>query len=352
MRPFLHSIIKGERNDLAAWVVRIPLFLASLVYGLAVRSVVFLYTAGILPRRRLGVPVVSVGNLTVGGTGKTPIVIYLARMLSASQLRPVILTRGYMPRGSVRGSEFESDEAQVLREVLQDIPVVVNPDRYQGGLEAIERYKPDVLILDDGFQHWRLFRDLDIVLIDSADPFGNGQLLPCGILREPRSSLKRADLLVLTKTDRADTGALKDQLSVLCSGIPVVETVHRSRSLTRLYIKEFVNISHLSRPVVAFCGIGDPLSFKAMLVDLGADVKEFLHFLDHYAYGHEDMKNLRRICDELGVRTLITTRKDAVKLEAFEEFWQGYELFVLNIEIDIVHGQEHLINGINQLSHR
>lgn len=352
MKPFLFSIIKGERNDLAAWVVRIPLFLASLVYGLAVRSIVFIYTTGIMSRRRLSVPVVSVGNLTVGGTGKTPMVIYLARMLSASQIRPVILTRGYMPRGSVGGSDFLSDEAQVLREVLQDIPVVVNPDRYAGGLEAIERYKPDVLILDDGFQRWGLFRDMDIVLIDSADPFGNGQLLPCGILREPRSSLKRAEFLILTKTDRADTSALKDELSVLCPGIPVVETVHRARSLTRLYTKEFVNISHLSRPVIAFCGIGDPLSFKAMLVDLGADVKEFLHFSDHYAYGHEDMRNLRRICDELGVSTLVTTRKDAVKLEVFEDFWQGYELFVLNIEIDILHGQEQLINGIQRLSHR
>lgn len=352
MRAYLFSIISGKRNDLLAWGIRIPLFFLSLVYGLVLWLILFFYSCGLLPRRRLGVPVISIGNLTIGGAGKTPMVIYLARMLSAQNMRPVILTRGYMPQGSLRRSDFLSDEAEVLREVLPDIPVVVNPDRYLGGLEAIERYKPEILILDDGFQHWKLYRDLDIVLIDSSNPFGIGQLLPCGILREPLSSLKRAHVLVLTKTEQGDPLTLKDQLSRLCRHIPIVETVHRPKSLTSLYSKEFVNIAYINRAMVAFCGIGDPLSFKSMLIELGADVKEFVGFMDHHVYSEDDINHLRGICDGLGIHTLITTRKDAVKLGAFQGSWQGYELLVLNIEIDITNGQEQIIDRIRHLSNR
>ena len=184
MRRFLYSIMSGERKDWIAILVRIPLFVISLLYGVFVRALLMCYSSGILPRRKLNVPVISIGNLTMGGVGKTPMVILIANMLRSKKLKVVVLTRGYRPGLFDKGSD-QADEAQVLSEVLVDVPVVVNPDRYLGGIEAIKNYQPDVIVLDDGFQHWRLSRDLEIVLIDSVNPFGNGYLLPMGILREP-----------------------------------------------------------------------------------------------------------------------------------------------------------------------
>lgn len=341
----------GERKDLIALLVGLPLFVFSVLYGLAVRIILSGYSSGLLPRKKLNVPVVSVGNLTMGGVGKTPLVILIAKMLRQRNLKTVILTRGYRPSGNQHVSA-EADEVQMLREVLPDVPVVVNADRYAGGIEAIEQFHPDVIILDDGFQHWQLSRDLEIVVVDAAHPFGNGHLLPLGILREPVSSLKRADVIVLTKIDQGNGSELKNRLAQWASGIPVVESKHSPRSLTHVYSNQKIEINHLHTAVVAFSGIGDPKSFKTMLIALGADVKEFISFMDHHAYAQDDMNKIRRICDELGVRTVITTRKDAVKLQPFADVWRGYDLLVLNIEIDITQGENELNDRINSLSRR
>lgn len=348
MNRFLYSIMNGERKDWVAVLVRIPLYVLSLFYGIIVRALLMCYSSGLLPRRKLNVPVISVGNLTMGGVGKTPLVILIAKMLRLRKLKVVVLTRGYKP-GSFDKDSGQADEAQVLREVLGDVPVVVNPDRYLGGIEAIKNYQPDVLILDDGFQHWRLSRDLEIVLVDSVNPFGNGYLLPMGILREPLSSLKRADVLVLTKTDRGDVQELKNRLDSLFRDVPVVETVHRPKSLFNVYTHKDVSMDQLCRPVVAFCGVGDPLSFKSMLVSLGSDVKEFVTFMDHHSYDSEDMKKIRGVCDDLGIRTVVTTRKDAVKLQQFKEVWQGYDFLTLNIEIEITRGENEFKNRIDHI---
>lgn len=346
MRRFLNSVMRGERRDLAALLVTIPLAVLSVLYGLAVRVVLECYKSGIFTRRKLDVPVISVGNLTMGGVGKTPMVIELVRMLRGRKIKPVVLTRGY---GAEKGL---SDEAEMLKDFLKDVPVVVNPNRFEGGLDAIKRFHPDVFILDDGFQHWKLERDLDIVLIDAARPFGNGCLLPAGILREPLSSLKRADVLVLTKTDRADISELKKQLALLCPGTPIVETVHKPKSLSNVYTDASAGLDRIVGPVVAFCAIGDPLSFKSLLIDLGADVKEFVHFIDHHCYSAEDINTIKNACDTIGVRTVVTTAKDAVKLNAFKDAWNGYDVFVLNIQIEIIQGEQHLADGINRLLHR
>ena len=348
MRRFLYSIMSGERKDWIAILVRIPLFVISLLYGVFVRALLMCYSSGILPRRKLNVPVISIGNLTMGGVGKTPMVILIANMLRSKKLKVVVLTRGYRPGLFDKGSD-QADEAQVLSEVLVDVPVVVNPDRYLGGIEAIKNYQPDVIVLDDGFQHWRLSRDLEIVLIDSVNPFGNGYLLPMGILREPIASLKRADVLILTKTDRGDVQALKNRLDSLFPSIPVVETVHRPKSLFNIYTHKDVSMDQLCRPVVAFCGVGDPLSFKSMLVSKGCDVKEFVTFMDHHSYDSEDMKKIRGICDDLGIRTVVTTRKDAVKLQQFNEVWRGYDLLTLNIEIEITRGKNEFENRLDHI---
>jgi tetraacyldisaccharide 4'-kinase len=348
MKKFLYSIASGERRDLIAWTTRIPLFLISLVYALAVRIILAAYASGVVRRKHLSVPVISVGNLTLGGVGKTPMVIYIVRMLQAKGLKPVVLTRGYMPSGH---EDYVSDEAQVLRQALAGVPVVVNPDRYVGGLAAIDRYHPDVVILDDGFQHWKLFRNLDIVLIDAVNPLGNGHLLPCGILREPFSSLKRADCLVMTKADQADTHELRVQLQAANPKAPLIETLHRPKGLLNIFTGNLVQLAKLSQPAVAFCGIGNPKSFESTLRSINANCKDLVAFADHHPYDLEDMKRLKVLCEAKNTKLLVTTQKDAVKLDVFKEFWQGYEVYSLNIEIEITQGEHEFVDRIHHLLH-
>jgi tetraacyldisaccharide 4'-kinase len=260
MKDFLYSIASGQRRDLIALAVGVPLLAASFVYGLAVRLLVAGYSSGILRRKHLSVPVISVGNLTLGGVGKTPMVICIARLLKARGLRPVVLTRGYMPSGH---RAYVSDEAQILEQALDGVAIVIDPDRYQGGLKAIDLYRPNAIILDDGFQHWRLFRSLDIVLVDAVNPFGSKRLLPAGILREPLSSLRRADLLVVTRADQADMEELKKDLQRINPRVPVIEATHRPTGLLNIMTGNLAQLAKLNRPVVAFCGFGNPASFCA-----------------------------------------------------------------------------------------
>jgi tetraacyldisaccharide 4'-kinase len=348
MKDFLYSIASGQRRDLIAQIVRIPLGGAALLYGAGVRLMLTGYATGLIRRKHLSVPVISVGNITLGGVGKTPMVIAIARLLKAKGRRPVILTRGYMPSGD---QDYVSDEAQILERVLDGVPVVVDPDRYRGGLAAIGDHKPDVIILDDGFQHWRLFRNLDIVLVDASNPFGNKSLLPLGILREPLSSLKRADMFVLTKTDQARTDDLKDALRHVNPHAPLIETTHRPTSLLNVFTGNLVQLVKLNRPVVAFCGIGNPQSFEATLCSLHADCRELIRFMDHHPYSLDDMKRIKEQCDRHRTNVVVTTQKDAVKLSAFKDFWQGYEVYSLNIDLEITQGQHEFVDRILHLLH-
>jgi tetraacyldisaccharide 4'-kinase len=347
MRNFLYAVITGQRRDLAAQLVKMPLIVASWLYGAAVRLILAGYHSGLIKRRHLSVPVISVGNLTLGGVGKTPMVIYVARLIQSKGLKPVILTRGYMPPNE---EFYQSDEAQVLEEVL-DVPVVVNPNRYQGGLRAIERHKPDVLILDDGFQHWQLFRNLDIVLIDASMPFGNRRVLPAGILREPLSSLKRADVVVLTRTGQLQTDGLKTLIRSMHDRVPLIETAHRPTTLKNILTGHLEKLTKLSQPLVAFCGIGNPNSFKTTLASLHADVKAFEIFPDHHPYTLVDMERLKEICLKYHTRVIVTTQKDAVKLTGFTDFWQGYDVYSLNIDLQITQGEHEFAERILHLLH-
>ena len=275
-------------------------------------------------------------------------VIYVARLLKAKGFKPAVLTRGYMPGGE---KDSLSDEVEILRQVLDGIPVVVDPDRYRGGLRAIEDHSPDVIILDDGFQHWRLFRNLDIVLVDAVNPFGNKHSLPAGILREPLASLKRADLVVLTKTDQAQSEHLKEYVRALHPTVPIIATTHRPTALVNILTGNLLQLVKLEQPLVAFCGVGNPDSFKATLGSLNAKCREWIVFADHHPYRVEDMERLKAVCVKHRLHTLVTTQKDAVKLKAFKDFWQGYEIYSLNIEINITQGQHEFVDRIEHLLH-
>jgi tetraacyldisaccharide 4'-kinase len=333
---YFRSLIAGGSRGVTATALRSVLWAASLPYGCGVRLRNRLYDRGLKQSTRVEIPVVSVGNLTLGGTGKTPCVEYVARFYRRCGLRVAILSRGY---GSYRG---RNDEALVLEENLPDVPHLQDIDRVSLARTAIAELESEILVLDDGFQHRRLHRDLDLVLIDATCPWGHGHLFPRGFLREPPSSLRRAGVIVLTHCDQVDAAsrqALRRSLSRRVSNAPIVETSHRPIELSN-EDERTANLDLVSeRPVAAFCGIGNPDSFRRTLMDQGARMQAFRSYPDHHAYTREDVDELRRWASRLPPDCIVvTTQKDYVKIRLSR--LGGRPLLGLRIGLHIEAGRE------------
>lgn len=307
-----HDLISGRRRGVTAVLARLGLSIASIPYGLAVRARNRLFDTGWKTRHRAGVPVVSVGNLTLGGTGKTPCVEYLARFSRERGVRVAILSRGY------GGSGGANDEALVLEDNLPDVPHLQGADRVALAAAAVEELEAELLILDDGFQHRRLARDLDVVLLDATDPFGQERLFPRGLLREPPSSLWRADAVMLTRCDQvpeANVKQLADRCRRLSPTRPVVATEHRPVTWLQHGRPPRPVDALRGRPVAAFSGIGNPESFRRTLRDVGVEAVAFRTFPDHHAYTRGDVDDLGGWARQQPTDTVLaTTQKDAVKL--------------------------------------
>ena len=326
----------------AATIALTPL---SGLYGLVVDRRSTWYERGVFKQHRVHVPVISVGNITFGGTGKTPLVDWIARTLAAEGHRPCIVTRGYrrQTRGRVvasNGIEISAtldeagDEGFMLAESLKGKSAVVcDGDRVAGANWAIENLKSDVIILDDGFQHRRIARDLDIVTIDATNPWGNGHLLPAGTLREPLAALSRADCFVITRADDAvQTAALQNEMRDFNATAPIftsVTSLSETRSLTTNLVAPFDLKGH---PIAAFCGIGNPESFFALLKRDGFQLKYARAFRDHHRFDQSDLDRVEHAARKAGAELLITTEKDAVKLRELQ-----FEMpcYVAEIAIDI-----------------
>ncbi len=354
MKRILYRLATDQRNGPLEGIGKCFLWVLSCIYGAAVKGIVFFYQKGILRRQRLRRPVISVGNLTVGGAGKTPLVMLLAQILKGKDFKPVILTRGYMDKGGAF-SRLESDEAAMIRRALADVPVLVGPNRFQNAQDFLKGHAADVFILDDGFQHWRLARDMDIVVLDAVNPWGNGCLIPRGILREPLNALKRADMIVVTKTNLAggDTiEEIKTRLAVLCPDQMIVWARHHPVGLRDVRSDGAEDLSFLKgKEICSFCGIGDPASFQKILTDLGARVKEPVAFMDHYSYNNQDIRRLVERCHENHIDTLVTTEKDAVKLIPFLDiFDRTMKLFYLKIQIALEGDEGEFIQRITHFS--
>ncbi len=331
-------LLTGEARGVGPALERLGLRVASVPYGLAVRLRNAAYQRGWLKSERVSVPVVSVGNLTVGGTGKTPCVEYVARFYRQLDRRVAILSRGY---GSAGG---RNDEALVLEENLPDVPHLQGADRVTLARTALEELESEVLVLDDGFQHRRLARDVDVVLIDATAPWGHGYLLPRGLLREPPSSLRRADVVVLTRCDQTPAEQrerLIQTINQIAPHKPVVETTHRPVELCN---SDGENASlDLLRdgPVAAFCGLGHPEAFRRSLLDLGSRLEDFRVYPDHHAYRRPDVEELDRWAAQLPAGTaIVTTQKDAVKLRLAR--LADRPLWWLRIRLRIESGQDAL----------
>jgi tetraacyldisaccharide 4'-kinase len=331
-----YALVRGERRGPLAGLARAGLRVASWPYGLGVRIRNRLYDRGWKTVRRAAVPVVSVGNLSVGGTGKTPCVEYVARFYRGLDVRVAILSRGY---GAEAG---RNDEAMVLEENLPDVPHLQDPNRVAAAVRAVEELESELLVLDDAFQHRRLHRDLDIVLIDATRPAHRDYLLPRGTLREPTSGLRRAGMIVLTRCDQADPATvdeLRDWLARRFPDKPVAATEHRPTECESLR----------GRPVGAFCGIANPAAFRRTLEGLGASVAAFRTFADHHPYAAADVEDLRNWAARLpSDAVVVTTQKDWVKLRLPD--LAGRPLRALRIGLVFRDGQEAFDAALRRLA--
>jgi tetraacyldisaccharide 4'-kinase len=338
-RQTIEDIMYGRKSSAGIGAL---LFFLSLLYGAAMEIRSRCYALGLIRRRRLPIKVISVGNITVGGTGKTPAVLLIAGMLRRHGRRPVILSRGYgsgneatvrLISGSSGDAASAGDEPALMARRLPDVPVVVGRDRYQGGMLAHERTGADTAILDDGFQHLPVLRDLDIVLIDAANPFGKGMLLPAGILREPLRALQRADIVIFTRSDRStDLDALRSDVRrytaarFFTARHAPVELVDVATGSTRTLE------SLRGTPVTAFAGIARPDAFVALVGSLGAAIKGSFIFPDHHSYTKADLEMLHRNAADNGSALLVTTEKDGVKIRTAAPA----EIWALRIEMEVL----------------
>ncbi|QDV80185.1 tetraacyldisaccharide 4'-kinase [Botrimarina mediterranea] len=309
-----YDLVSGRRRGLGAVALRGLLSLAEGPYRVGVWWRNRRYDAKPELTQRVGVPVVSVGNLTLGGSGKTPMVKWVSRQLRAEGVRVGLVSRGY---GSTDGGP--NDEALELEQSLPDVPHVQNRDRVAAAQLAIEELASQVIVMDDGFQHRRLGRNLDIVLLDATEPFGFGHVFPRGALREPVGSLKRADVICLT---RSDLVSASDREAVRARAVKTAPDALWCESVTRptglIGVGDAVETEPVERlrgaRVAAFCGIGNPLAFRKLLVNLGAEVAAFTEFADHHAYTRSDIERIEHETSASNAEWIVCTHKDLVKV--------------------------------------
>ncbi len=330
------NLIAGRTRGIGALLLRGGLAVLSLFYrgGVALRSVAF--QLGIKKIYRVDVPVISVGNITTGGAGKTPFVAYLADWYSKQSEQVVLLSRGYraLP-GEV------NDEKLVLDQLCPNVLHLQNPNRVESAKRAIAEHEATVLILDDGFQHRRLHRNLDIVLIDTLNPFGYNHLLPRGLLREPLAGLKRADMIVLTRADQCsaeDKTKIIQTIARIRGNDDHVEIMYPPTKLIN-YSREFCHLETFkTKPIAAFCGIGNPAAFREMLERIGYNIVLFQPFADHHHYTQTDITFLAKKAKQAGAVALLTTQKDIVKLNQPEE--EDLPIWAVQIGTKLLSGEK------------
>jgi len=350
----MEYLLSIEGRSPLGWALAPLIPLASL-YGLVMRARSAFYAHGLLPQQALSCRVISIGNLTVGGTGKTPVVIALATALRDRGRRVGVVSRGYKRRNAdslvevsdgqvLRGRPRETgDEPFLIAQRCPGVPVAVGADRPRVGRHLIDRYGVDTLILDDGYQHLALQRDVNILVLDAGAPFGNGYLLPRGRLREPLASIARASAVLVTRASQ--TGYLDEIKSVVHAEAPAVSiwvTDFAPSAVTRVGGSATMEPSVLKgERVLALSGIGHPDSFRRLLVATGSIVVDHCVFPDHHAYSREDVQRVRRAAERLGVDRIVTTEKDAVKLAEFEGAQDGKgTIWAVRIDLTWLEGFE------------
>ncbi|HEV8066906.1 MAG TPA: tetraacyldisaccharide 4'-kinase [Planctomycetaceae bacterium] len=342
--PSHRDLISGRSRGPVAVLARGGLSIASLFYGAAVRTRNRAFDVGAIHAHRAPVPVVSVGNLTAGGTGKTPVVAAIVEWFTSHGVRPAILSRGYRPHVGAA-----NDEKLVLDQLCPGVPHLQGADRIESAHVACDRHGAQVLVLDDGFQHRRLARDLDLVLIDAIDPWGAGHLLPRGLLREPRASLRRADAVILTRADQCsanDKARLITEIRGFWRDEAPIEARFRPTGLVNAD-GAHAAIDSLGS-VAAFCGIGNPDGFRRTLIAAGVErVAAFRTFPDHHHYSDADLAELAIWVREQRASAAVTTQKDLVKIPRCR--LGDVPLWAFTIRGEFPVGQERLFTLLHDL---
>ncbi len=358
----IHTLMHKDPNGRPSYLESL-MFGLSVIYGAGLKIRASGYKSGLLGSKKLPCKVISVGNITAGGTGKTPMTVYLARRIHQIGYRAAVISRGYRGRAEKSGGivsngreifmgpQLAGDEPFMMATRLQtiEVPVLVGQDRYRIGLLALDKFNPDVIILDDGFQHLSLARDINLVLLDDRRPFGNKFLLPRGSLREPVSSLRRADIFILTRSDSGPGATETKDLTVLSSylkgrrlykttHVPVLYTWRKTggsttgADLAPSNSFSTCNFSVLKdRKILAFSGIAKNDDFKQTLEDLGCDVTGFMGFPDHHPYSGNDFFKILESAKNTGADCLCTTDKDYARMEN-RTTWP-MDLAVIGVEI-------------------
>jgi tetraacyldisaccharide 4'-kinase len=367
LEQYAIEVILDKRHGFRASILRIVLRLLSFIYLAIVQLRLYLYRKRILKERQLGCLVISIGNLTVGGTGKTPVVEKFARALQSGGRRVAILSRGYKsidrrkkktwweralgqgpettPRVVSDGkrvlldSGTSGDEPYMLASNLRGVAVVVDKDRVKGGLHALKELGVDTLLLDDGLQYLHLKHRLDIVLVDRQAPFGNEHLLPRGTLREPPRNLRRASYIFITKCNGESNRELIQRIRQHNRTAEIIECTHKPLYLKHVYREERLPLDYLKGLYIgSLCGIAAPESFEEGLRKLGAKIELSRHFADHHRYAQKELTSFLQRCVRRDVSAVITTEKDAVRLPVLDNL--EVPIYFLRVEIEILNGQE------------
>ena len=347
-RDFRVRLVRGAAKAWHSALLRVLLRVPSWFYHLALGIRSRMYHAGLLRVRRLPVPVISVGNITAGGTGKTPMVDWLARHLRDMGRLPAVLSRGY---GASKQGE-PNDEALLLERNQPGLLQVFDADRARAGWKAVEEFDADCVVLDDGFQHIRLQRDLDIVLVDALDPFGGGRLLPAGALREPVTALNRAHIVILTRSDMVDADhrrELVECLAELASEAGIVQARAEPKGLEPVGAGVHRSPDWLNgKRVFAFCGIGNPTGFQKTLESLKPSSLDGVMLDDHALYPAEVISELGREAEASGAEVVVTTQKDAVKIG--DAWTSSVPALALRTSMALVQGEELLTQSVWRVS--
>ncbi|MDR2861416.1 MAG: tetraacyldisaccharide 4'-kinase [Syntrophobacterales bacterium] len=336
-----------KKNERGYHPLELALRGASCLYALSIKVRNCLYDKKVFPQKRLSCKVISVGNIVVGGTGKTPMVIYLANLLREKGFRPAVLSRGYMGKSKSPVNIVSDghrlfmkpddcgDEPVLISQAAKGIPVLTGSKRFFTGQIALEKFGVNVLILDDGFQHRQLARDIDIVLLQGEAPLGNGCLLPAGPLRESSRALNRADLIFYVGDNHQNHVESK----------PAFQVFHKGDVLLNGATQQEYALDHLrGRRICAFAGIGSPERFQKTLTDAGAQIVFFASFPDHHFYTHEEIRNLQKRAAEENVEMIVTTEKDGVKLKPFHLFLE--KIHFLRVSMAFVSEEEKFISSL------
>ncbi len=348
-QTYLNLISAKDKSfyGLPADTARGVLTMLSWPYSAIVRLRNHLYSNGLLASHRVGVPVICVGNLTTGGTGKTPLVIWFCRHMQKRQLRCAILTRGY----KTQKGEL-SDEPALLAAQCGDMPVIVNPDRVAGAAVAMRDHAAEVLIMDDGFQHRRLARDLDVIAIDATLPFGYGRVLPAGLLREPVAGLKRAHAVVLTRCDQVPENTLsgiEEDIRAVNRNLVIARSIHTPIGVRTGQDAEVPLDEMRGMRVFAFCGIGNPQAFFRTVERLGSVLAGSRVFDDHHRYTPDDLREVHSQAREQQASLVLTTQKDWTKAVRSSMPEGDPPLAYLAIDLRITAGDEALTSLIDRV---